>query len=121
MSKVLIVDDSETHLYTLSKIVEGGGHDVITASSGEEGVSQARLEHPDVILMDIVMPGMNGFQATRRISSDDETKGIPVIFVTTKNQETDRIWGMRQGASAYITKPVDKKVLLGAIESAVHA
>lgn len=121
MSKVLIVDDSEAHLYSLSKIVEGGGHEVITASSGEEGVSQAKAEHPDVILMDIVMPGMNGFQATRRISRDDATKGIPVIFVTTKNQETDRIWGMRQGASAYLTKPVDKKALLGAISSALQA
>jgi len=89
MAKILIVDDSETHLYTLSKIVEGEGHEVITAGGGEEGV-----------------------QATRKISRNASTANIPIIMVTTKDQETDRIWGMRQGASAYLTKPVDKKALV---------
>ena len=121
MAKVLIVDDSKTHLYSLQKIVEGGGHEVVTASSGEEGVEQAKEHVPDVILMDIVMPGLNGFQATRRIGKDESTANIPIIFVTTKDQETDRIWGMRQGAAAYITKPVDKKALLKAINSALDA
>ncbi|QKK02479.1 MAG: response regulator [Pseudomonadota bacterium] len=119
MAKILIVDDSETHLYAIKKIVEGGGHEAVTASSGEEGVEQARAHLPDVILMDIVMPGVNGFQATRKISKDEKTANIPIIFVTTKDQETDRIWGMRQGAAAYITKPVDKKVLLNAINEAL--
>lgn len=119
MAKILIVDDSETHLYTIKKIVEGAGHEVITASNGEEGVEQANAHIPDLILMDIVMPGLNGFQATRRINKGEATANIPIIFVTTKDQETDRIWGMRQGASAYITKPVDKRELLKAIKGAL--
>lgn len=119
MAKVLIVDDSETHLYSLTKIVEGAGHQAITATNGEEGVEKATSEMPDLILMDVVMPGLNGFQATRKISKNRETARIPVIFVTTKDQETDRIWGMRQGASAYITKPVDKSELLEAIEKSL--
>lgn len=117
MAKILIVDDSETHLYSLKKLVEGAGHDVITATSGEEGVEAATSQMPDLILMDIVMPGLNGLQATRKIKKNEATAKTPVIFVTTKDQETDRVWGMRQGAAAYITKPVDKKELLSAIKS----
>ncbi len=119
MAKVLIVDDSEAHLYSLSKIVEGAGHEVITAANGEEGIERAFGEHPDLILMDVVMPGINGFQATRKIASNKETAAIPVIFVTTKDQETDRIWGMRQGAAAYLTKPVEKSQLVSAINDAL--
>jgi twitching motility two-component system response regulator PilH len=121
MAKVLIVDDSESQLYALSKIVEGAGHEVIAAENGEQGVEKALAEIPDLILMDVVMPGLNGFQATRKISKDNSTAHIPVIFVTTKDQETDRIWGMRQGASAYITKPVDKNALLNAMNKAMGA
>lgn len=119
MAKILIVDDSETHLYSLQKMVEGGGHEVVTATSGEEGVELAEKHLPEVILMDIVMPGLNGLQATRKIAKNESTSHIPVIFVTTKDQETDRVWGMRQGAAAYITKPVDKKELLKAIDQAL--
>src|SRR6056297_792375 len=121
MAKILIVDDSDTHLYTLSKIVEEAGHEVITASNGEEGVESAIANTPDLILMDVVMPGLNGFQATRKISKNAETADIPIIFVTTKDQETDRIWGMRQGASDYLTKPVDKKKLVAAINNALRS
>lgn len=119
MARVLIVDDSEAHLYSLAKIVEGQGHDTITASGGEEGIKAAIDQHPDLILMDVVMPDLNGFQATRRIAKNDATADIPVIFVTTKDQETDRIWGMRQGAAAYLTKPVDKAELVAAINKAL--
>ncbi len=115
MAKILIVDDSETQLFSLKQIVEDAGHQAVTATNGEEGVEEATKEMPDLILMDVVMPGLNGFQATRKISKNEATANIPVIFVTTKDQETDRIWGMRQGAAAYITKPVDKKELLDAI------
>ena len=115
MAKILIVDDSETHLYALCKILENAEHEVVTAVDGEEGVEKAGAESPDLILMDVVMPGLNGFQATRKIRRNPATAEIPVIFVTTKDQETDRIWGMRQGAANYITKPVDKKTLLSAI------
>lgn len=121
MAKVLIVDDSEAYLHSLAKLVESQGHEVITASSGEKGVEEAQASKPDVILMDIVMPGMSGFQATRKLSKDGATKDIPIIFVTTKDQETDRIWGMRQGAIAYITKPVDRKELVEAINKALAA
>jgi twitching motility two-component system response regulator PilH len=119
MAKVLIVDDSEAHLYSLAKIVEGQGHEAITAGGGEEGVKAAIDHHPDLILMDVVMPDLNGFQATRKISKTESTSDIPVIFVTTKNLETDRIWGMRQGAAAYLTKPVDKGELVSAMNKAL--
>lgn len=119
MAKVLIVDDSETHLYSLAKIVENEGHEAITASGGEEGVKAAADHHPDLILMDVVMPDLNGFQATRKISKNPATADIPVIFVTTKDQETDRIWGMRQGAKAYLTKPIDRKALVSAMNDAL--
>lgn len=119
MTKILVVDDSQAHLYALSKILQDADYDVVTASDGEEGVEKAASEAPDLILMDVVMPGLNGFQATRKISRNPATAKIPVIFVTTKDQETDKIWGMRQGAADYITKPVDKGLLLSSITRAL--
>ncbi len=113
MAKVLIVDDSPTETYKLTSVLEKNGHTVITAENGESGVTTAKKELPDVVLMDIVMPGLNGFQATRQLSKAAETAHIPVIMVTTKDQETDRGWGMRQGAKAYLTKPIEEKLLLG--------
>lgn len=112
MAKVLIVDDSPTETYKLTSMLEKHGHAVIAASNGEEGVAKARAELPDVVLMDVVMPGLNGFQATRQLSKAMETAAIPVIIVTTKDQETDRVWGMRQGAKAYLTKPIDENELI---------
>lgn len=116
MARVLIVDDSPTETYKLTGMLEKNGHAVLTAETGEEGVSIAKREHPDVVLMDIVMPGLNGFQATRQLNKGNETAAIPVIIVTTKDQETDRVWGMRQGAKAYLTKPVDEKLLMQTIK-----
>ena len=121
MAKILIVDDSQAQLYALRKILEYADHDVVTAEDGAEGVEKASSEAPDLILMDVVMPGLNGFQATRKISRNPATAKIPVIFVTTKDQESDRVWGMRQGAAAYLTKPVDKGVLLSSITEALEA
>ncbi len=118
MAKVLIVDDSPTETYKLTGMLEKSGHSVITAGNGEEGVATAKAELPDLILMDIVMPGLNGFQATRQLSKAPETSHIPVIIVTTKDQETDRVWGMRQGAKAYLTKPIDEKELASTIAKA---
>ncbi|MAZ88976.1 MAG: two-component system response regulator [Cellvibrionaceae bacterium] len=112
MAKVLIVDDSPTETYKLTSILEKNGHSVITAETGESGVATAKQERPDLVLMDIVMPGLNGFQATRQLSKANETSHIPVIIVTTKDQETDRVWGLRQGAKAYLTKPIEEKVLM---------
>ncbi len=112
MARVLIVDDSPTETYKLTSILEKNGHSVLTAEAGEAGVAVAKKERPDLILMDIVMPGLNGFQATRQLSKAAETAHIPVIIVTTKDQETDRVWGLRQGAKAYLTKPIEEKNLL---------
>lgn len=112
MARVLIVDDSPTETYKLTGMLEKNGHKVLTATNGEEGVHKAKAELPDIVLMDVVMPGLNGFQATRQLSKAPETAGIPVIIVTTKDQETDRVWGMRQGAKAYLTKPIEEKDLL---------
>ena len=115
MAKVLIVDDSPTETHKLTSMLEKHGHSVSCAANGEEGVEKARRELPDVVLMDVVMPGLNGFQATRQLSRTQETASIPVIIVTTKDQETDRVWGMRQGAKQYLTKPVSEAELIKAI------
>jgi twitching motility two-component system response regulator PilH len=98
-------------------MLEKNGFDVSTAGSGEEGVEKAKNEQPDMILMDVVMPGMNGFQAARQITNDPETSNIPVIIVSTKDQETDRVWGLRQGAKDYITKPAKEKELIEKINN----
>lgn len=112
IKKILIVDDSATERHVLVTLLENKGYTTVTASNGEEGVAAAKRELPDLILMDVVMPGMNGYQATRTISRDDATKHIPVIMCTSKDQETDKIWGMRQGALDYMVKPVDGAALL---------
>ncbi|WP_027873259.1 response regulator [Spongiibacter marinus] len=120
MPRVLIVDDSPTEIVKIRQILSKNGYDVITAESGERGIELVRAESPDVVLMDIVMPGLNGFQATRQLSRDPDTSSVPVIIVTTKDQETDRLWGQRQGAKGYLTKPVDGKLLIKTIESVLN-
>jgi twitching motility two-component system response regulator PilH len=115
MPRILIVDDSPTEVFKVSQILTKNGFEVLTAESGEQGVDIAKREVPDLVLMDIVMPGLNGFQATRQLSRDPQTSGIPVIIVTTKDQETDKLWGQRQGAKGYLTKPVVSKGLLKVI------
>ena len=112
MAKVLIVDDSPTEVHVLQSLLEKNGHEVVVANSGEEGIVVAKDTLPDVVLMDVVMPGMNGFQATRQLSKQAETSHIPVIIVTTKDQETDKVWAKRQGATDYIVKPVQEKALV---------
>ncbi len=112
MAKVLIVDDSPTEVHIFSTALSEAGHDVLVATDGEEGVKKASELQPDVILMDVVMPGLNGFQATRKIHRNQATRHIPIIIVTTKDQDTDREWGMRQGARDYLVKPVNMKELL---------
>ena len=108
----MIVDDSPTEVHVLQTMLTKNGHEVVIATSGEQGIELAISEAPDLILMDVVMPGMNGFQATRQISKNTETASIPVIMVTTKDQETDKVWAMRQGAKDYIVKPVQEKALI---------
>jgi twitching motility two-component system response regulator PilH len=119
MARVLIVDDSPTETFTLKSMLEAKGFEVLTAENGADGVALAREELPDVVLMDIVMPGLNGFQATRQLTKDDKTAGIPVIIVTTKDQETDKVWGQRQGAKGYLVKPVTENQLAETINSVI--
>ena len=112
INKILVVDDSPTERHVLVDLLTRNGYQVLTAESGEEGIEKARSEQPDLVLMDVVMPGLNGYQATRTLTRDDATKHIPVIVCTSKGQETDKIWGLRQGAHDYMTKPINGDELL---------
>jgi twitching motility two-component system response regulator PilH len=114
---ILVVDDSPTERHFMTELLGQNGYQVITAESGDAGVEKARKELPDLILMDVVMPGMNGYQATRTLMRDETTRHIPVIVCTSKGQETDRIWGLRQGAVDYLVKPVDAQELLSKISA----
>ncbi|OOC09216.1 MULTISPECIES: response regulator [Thioalkalivibrio] len=121
MARILIIDDSPTEIHVLRTMLEKNGYSVSTAASGEEGVETARAQVPDLVLMDVVMPGLNGFQATRELSKQEETANVPVVVVSTKDQATDRVWAMRQGARDYITKPVTEDTLLQTIEKYLSA
>lgn len=117
IKKILVVDDSPTERLALTELLVKHGYQVVTAENGEEAIAKSKSEAPDLILMDVVMPGMNGYQATRTISRDEATRAIPIIMCTSKGLETDRIWGMRQGAYDYLIKPVDHAELLGRIQA----
>ena len=117
MARILIVDDSPSQLMGIRRIVESLGHEALVAEDGAAGVEAAKRELPDLILMDVVMPGQNGFQLTRAITRDPLYADVPIIMCTSKNQETDRVWGMRQGARDYITKPVDAAELMAKIKA----
>ncbi len=117
MKRVLVVDDSTTETYQLSNILNKHGYEVVAATTGEAGVEMAKEQAPDLVLMDIVMPGINGFQATRQLSRNPKTSDIPVIMVTTKNQQSDREWSRKQGARGYLVKPVPEKELISTIET----
>jgi twitching motility two-component system response regulator PilH len=115
MTRVLIVDDSPTELMKLRGHLEAEGFQVTEASSGDDAIAKAKAQRPDIIVMDVVMPGMNGFQATRTLTRDPDTKGVPVIVCSSKSQETDKLWAKRQGASDYLVKPVKAAELVGKI------
>lgn len=115
IQKILVVDDSPTERYFLSDILIKNGFSVSTAENGEEALNKIKADKPELILMDVVMPGQNGFQVTRAIARDQLTNDVPIIICTSKGQETDRIWGLRQGARDYIVKPVDPRELLAKI------
>ena len=121
MARILIVDDSPSQLMGIRRIVEKLGHEALTAEDGAAGVEAAKRELPDLILMDVVMPNLNGFQATRSITREPTTQHIPIVLVTTKDQDTDRVWGMRQGAKAYITKPFSETELADIIQQMLGA
>ncbi|SEO23021.1 twitching motility two-component system response regulator PilH [Duganella sp. CF517] len=113
--RILIVDDSPTERYYLTDILVRNGFSVSVAENGEEALVKIKADKPQLILMDVVMPGANGFQVTRSIARDPALQDVPVIICSSKNQETDRIWGMRQGARDYLVKPVDAADLLAKI------
>ena len=116
VKKILVVDDSPTDRQYMLETLAKKGYQVVTADSGEDAIVKAKAELPDLILMDVVMPGLNGYQATRTITRDDATKHIPVIMCTSKGADTDKIWGLRQGANDYLVKPVDAGQLLAKIQ-----
>lgn len=115
MAHILVVDDSATDRHAFRKILEKNGHTVTVANNGSEGLQLAKRISPDLILMDVVMPELNGFQATRELSRTESTRNIPVIMVTTKDGESDMLWAKRQGARAYLVKPPSERQLLGCI------
>lgn len=115
MALIMIVDDSPTEVHVIKTALEKQGYETISAANGDECIALARERRPDLIFMDVVMPGSNGFQATRALTRDPETRNIPVVMISTKNQETDKIWGMRQGAADYLTKPVAEADLLAKV------
>jgi twitching motility two-component system response regulator PilH len=117
MALILIADDSPTEIYVLKKILEKHNHQIIVAEDGEQAVELATSKNPNLILMDVVMPKLNGFQATRKLSKDPATENIPVIIVSSKNQETDKVWGLRQGAKGYLSKPVSEQQLINEVNS----
>ncbi|WHZ10558.1 MAG: twitching motility protein PilH [Burkholderiaceae bacterium] len=117
VQKVLVVDDSKTELLALTQLLQKNGLSVKTAENADEAMRRLDQEKPDLILMDVVMPGQNGFQLTRTISRNPLYADVPIIMCTSKNQETDRVWGMRQGARDYITKPVDAGELIAKIKA----
>lgn len=117
MARIAIIEDSLTDTAVFTDMLRRHGHQVISAGSAEEGVEMVRRELPELVLMDVILPGMNGFQATRALSRDPATSAIPVIIVSTKAMETDRVWGMRQGAKDYMVKPPSEVDLMGRINS----
>jgi twitching motility two-component system response regulator PilH len=115
VANILIIDDSPTDVRVFTTLLERAGHQVASVHAAEEGIERVRSARPDLVIMDVIMPGMNGFQATRTLSRDPATAAVPIVMITTKSMETDRVWGLRQGARAFITKPVNEKELLGCI------
>ena len=120
MAKILVVDDSPSEMAKFRDILTRHQYEVIEAHTGDDGIQKANEFFPDVILMDVVMPEMNGFQATRKLTRDPKTGHIPVVIISTKNQETDRVWGKRQGARDYLSKPITEEALITVIRSVME-
>ncbi|HEX5961543.1 MAG TPA: response regulator [Rhodanobacteraceae bacterium] len=121
MAHILIIDDSPTDVKIFSGALERAGHKVTSVATAEAGINVAHKDKPDLVLMDVIMPGMNGFQATRSLTKDPDTSAIPVLIVTTKSMETDRMWGMRQGARDVLVKPVSERDLVAHVNKHLPA
>jgi twitching motility two-component system response regulator PilH len=119
MARILIIEDSPTDTAVFTAMLQRNGHEVIAAGSAEDGIKMAREHRPQLVLMDVILPGMNGFQATRALSRDEATAHIPVVIVSTKGMETDRVWGMRQGAKDYVVKPPAEADLIARIKKLI--
>jgi twitching motility two-component system response regulator PilH len=119
MARILLIEDSPTDRAVFSQWLEKAGHQVVATDNAEDGLALVRGQAPDLVLMDVVLPGMSGFQATRAMSRDEATKHIPVLIVSTKGMETDKAWGMRQGAADYIVKPPREEDLIARIKELV--
>lgn len=119
MPRILVIDDSPTELHIITKILKKNGYEFLTATDGVEGIQVAKTEKPDLILMDIVMPNLNGFKATRSLTKDSETKNIPVVILSNKTMPTDKLWAEKQGAKDYLFKPIDESLLLDTINRLV--
>lgn len=121
MARVMIVDDSPTDVQNIRNILAKAGHQPIEATSGQDAIDRIQKERPDVVIMDVVMPGVNGFQATRQLAKDPATARIPIMVVSSKNQESDRMWALRQGAKDYLVKPVKESELLAKLNALLGA
>ena len=121
MHKILVVDDSPTIRKAVTNLLDGRGYQIMTASDGEEALHKVTQEHPHLILLDVVLPGANGFQVCRQLKTNEATKDIKIILVTSKGQKTDRFWGLKQGADAYITKPFEHAELLRQVEASLSS
>ncbi len=119
MARILLIEDSPTDRAVFTQWLEKAGHEVVATDNAEDGLQIARTQTPSLVLMDVVLPGMSGFQATRAMSRDDATRHIPVLIVSTKGMETDKAWGMRQGAADYIVKPPREDELIARINELV--
>ena len=117
MARILLIEDSPTEAAVMTQLLERNGHQVTTSGSAEDGIASCKRDKPDLVLMDVVLPGMNGFQATRALSRDEATKAIPVLIVSTKGMDADKAWGMRQGARDYIVKPPREDELIARINA----
>ena len=120
MARILLIEDSPTDRAVFTQWLEKAGHEVLATDNAEDGLQLARSQAPQLVLMDVVLPGMSGFQATRALSRDPDTQGIPIIICTSKSNETDRIWGLRQGAREYLVKPVKPEELLARVADLAH-
>lgn len=116
MARILLVEDSPTQAFVTSRILEQHGHEVIVANNGKQGVEYAYTRSPDLVIMDVIMPDANGYQATRAIANNSKTSHIPIVMLSAKDQVTDKLWGLRQGAMSYLTKPVDEKALIETVK-----
>jgi twitching motility two-component system response regulator PilH len=121
MARILLIEDSPTDTAVLTQLLVRNGHQVLASVNAEDGIEVCKRELPDLVLMDVVLPGMNGFQATRALARDEVTKSIPVLIVSTKGMETDKAWGMRQGAKDYVVKPPVEADLIGRINALLGA